>query len=254
MSISGGFSGIRSSFGKETRYQLDRMTLGELTLAYFRYRAIQVYLVLLVASVMFACFWGGTGLDRRVLYSGLAAALTWLAYPVFWYLIHRFVLHSRTLYRSPRTAALWKRIHYDHHRDPHDLRVLFGALHTTLPTIAALTTPIGVAVGGAVGGAAAFGAGLASTLFYEYCHCIQHLRYSPRSRFLRRIKRLHLLHHFHNEQVNFGITNYLWDRFLGTYSARAGTMPRSPTVFNLGYCGDEQVRYPWVARLSGRQA
>src|SRR5690606_38467083 len=73
----------------------------------------------------------------------VAVALGLIIYPLVWYTLHRWVLHGRYLYRDRRTAALWKRIHFDHHQDPYDLRVLFGALHTTLPTIALATAPIG---------------------------------------------------------------------------------------------------------------
>ena len=67
---------------------------------------------------------------------------------------------------------------------------------------------------------------------------------------MRRIKRLHLAHHFHNETGNFGITSFFLDRLLGTLQERAKDVPRSPTVHNLGYCGEERERYPWVAELS----
>jgi hypothetical protein len=40
------------------------------------------------------------------------------------------------MFKVPMLAATWKRIHYDHHQDPNRLEILFGALHTTLPTIA----------------------------------------------------------------------------------------------------------------------
>jgi hypothetical protein len=68
--------------------------------------------------------------------------------------LHRWVLHSRWMFKVPLLASTWKRIHYDHHQDPNHLEVLFGALHTTLPTIALATAPIGYAIGG-FGGAAA---------------------------------------------------------------------------------------------------
>ncbi len=112
------------------------------------------------------------------------------------------------------------------------------------------TLPLGGVVGGRAGAAAAMAAALGSTLFYEFCHCVEHLRYTPRSRFLRRIKQLHLLHHFHNEHGNYGITNFFWDRMIGTYYGHAGKVPRSATVFNLGYAEKECARYPWVARNS----
>ncbi len=162
-----------------------------------------------------------------------------------------FFLHGRFLYRIPQTAALWKRIHFDHHRDPHDLGVLFGALSTTLPTILIVTLPIGWAIGGLTGAIAAATTGIVTTCVYEFCHCIQHLPFTPKWSFLRRIKRHHLAHHFYSEQGNFGITNFFWDRVFGTFYANPEDIQRSETVFNLGYTGQETVRFPWVAKLSG---
>ena len=63
-------------------------------------------------------------------------------------MLHRWVLHATWLYKSPLTAKVWKRIHYDHHQNPHDLSVLFGALYTTLPAILLITLPLGWLVGG----------------------------------------------------------------------------------------------------------
>ena len=65
---------------KNQDYLFDRMSLRDLVKAYFTDPAIQIYLALV------------------------------------WYVLHRFVLHRAWLYRSQLTAALWKRIHYDHHR------------------------------------------------------------------------------------------------------------------------------------------
>jgi hypothetical protein len=48
-------------------------------------------------------------------------------YRFFEFCLHRFALHSKALYRRPWTAGLWCRIHYDHHTNPNDLSVLFGA-------------------------------------------------------------------------------------------------------------------------------
>ncbi len=67
---------------------------------------------------------------------------------------------------------------------------------------------------------------------------------------MRRIKRLHLAHHFHNEAGNFGITNFLWDRALGTFYAHPREVPKSATVFNLGYADATAERWPYVARLT----
>ena len=187
------------------KHYLDKMTLGELVRAYGAYPAIRAYGLLAAISTLLAgIYW-----DGRL--AGVAAAMViaGLAYPLVWYLLHRFVLHGRYLYKSALTAPVWKRVHYDHHQDPNDLGVLFGALYTTLPTIAAVTLPIGWLLAGPAGACAAFGAGMAVTCAYEFCHCMQHLAYAPKSRFISRVKKLHLLHHFHNEQGNYGITSFL---------------------------------------------
>ncbi len=240
---------LSQTLWKNRKYHLDRMSLGDLTIAYFQYPAIQTYIVFLVVSTYYALTHSGPIIPLI-----LAASLSVVIYPLAWHLLHQHVLHGKFLYRIPSFAKLWKRIHYDHHQDPRDLRVLFGALYTTLPTIAIVTLPVGALLGGKAAAAAAFAGGLGATLFYEYCHCIQHLSYSPRSKFMKDIKRLHLLHHYYNENGNYGITNFFWDRMTGNYYSDPTQRTRSPTVFNLGYDGEESERYPWVANLSSKQS
>ena len=228
------------------------MTLRELVWAYLSYPSIQIYFLLLLASgvsgvVMYASF----PISPWVLAGSVVGTL--LAYPFIEYGVHRFILHSRYLYRSPWTAALWKRIHYDHHQDPNDLRVLFGALPNTLPTIFLATFPIGLSIAGWSGVPFAFATGLFCFMVYELCHCMQHLRVTPKNKFLRRIKRHHILHHVHNEQGNFGITNVFCDRVFGSHYARVEDVPLSQTVSNLGYQGQERFQYPWVAQLSNQK-
>ena len=114
----------------------------------------------------------------------LAAAGTFIAYPLVWYALHRWVLHGRWMWRYRLTSPTWKRIHYDHHQDPNRLDILFGALHTTLPTVLAFALPVGWLVGGAGGVAVAIATGVLTTCLYEWIHCIQHLGYKPRNRWL----------------------------------------------------------------------
>jgi sterol desaturase/sphingolipid hydroxylase (fatty acid hydroxylase superfamily) len=228
------------------RHNLARMNMRDLLGAFFRYAAVQTYLALGTFSVLAAWSW-----HQALAPLAIAALATIFVYPLVWYVLHRFVLHGQFLYRSPLTAAMWKRIHFDHHQDPNDLSVLFGALYTTLPTIAIVTIPIGHAIGGPAGAAAAFGTGLLTTCFYEFAHCVQHLNTQPRTEFMKTIKRLHLSHHFHDEKGNFGITNFIWDRVFGTHYSDLSERPRSATVFNIGYTDDMAKAYPWVNALSG---
>jgi sterol desaturase/sphingolipid hydroxylase (fatty acid hydroxylase superfamily) len=227
------------------KYFLDKMTLSNLVVAYFTHYSIQVYILLAAMSLALAVIYA-PGWREPV----LATAAVIVLYPPVEYAVHRWVLHSRLLYKSEWTARVWKRIHYDHHQNPHDLSVLFGALYTTLPAILLLTVPLGWSIGGPSGAAAALATGLLIFAGYEFCHCVQHLPFTPRSRWLRAIKKNHLAHHFHNEQGNFGITGTAWDRVFGTVYESPREVPRSPTTHNLGYDDSERARFPWVGELS----
>ncbi|HEY0446474.1 MAG TPA: sterol desaturase family protein [Allosphingosinicella sp.] len=234
-------------------HHLDRMGLKELVVAYVQYPAILAYAILAVAALGFYA-WRPAPLAPTL----VAVLVAALVYPLVWYVLHRFVLHSRWMFKVPVLASTWKRIHYDHHQDPNHLEVLFGALHTTLPTIALATAPLGYAIGAAWGPQAALGAaaiafatGLITTCFYEFVHCIQHLAYKPKSKWLAEMKKRHMAHHFHDENGNFGITTFFWDKLFGTYYDRAERPAKSPTVFNLGYTPEVAEKWPHVAKLSG---
>jgi sterol desaturase/sphingolipid hydroxylase (fatty acid hydroxylase superfamily) len=219
--------------------------LRELVVAYFTHYSIQVYLLLAIVSAAVAASLAPSWREPLT-----GAVLALLSYPFFEYLLHRFVLHGRFLYRQAWTAKVWKRIHYDHHQNPHDLSVLFGALYTTLPPIFLLSLPIAWAVAGPSAGFAGFAAALLAFAGYEFCHCVQHLPFTPQNRWLRDIKKHHLAHHFHSEQGNFGIVTAFWDRIFRTGYVNPREKPRSPTTHNLGYTREERERFPWVGELS----
>jgi sterol desaturase/sphingolipid hydroxylase (fatty acid hydroxylase superfamily) len=227
-------------------YDLGRMTLRELWLAYATYPSILLYLALDVGAA-------GIAVDLSTRWEEIAFPVlaVLVAYPLAWYLIHRFILHGRWLYKMKWSAGLWKRIHFDHHQDPHRLEVLFGAPSNTLPTIAVVTLPIGYAIAGWPGAVTAFTAGLTTTCVYEFVHCIQHLNYKPKSRFILKMKQNHLAHHFHNENGNYGIMSFMPDVLLGTYYRATRDVPKSPSVYNLGYDLEEARRYPRVMELTG---
>lgn len=229
----------------ERRYFLDKMTLRELVVAYMTHYSIIVYFLVAASAIMMAWLLAdGAGPTL------MAASVTVLLYPLVEYLMHRYLLHAKILYKSPLTAKVWKRIHFDHHQNPHDLSVLFGALYTTLPTIALITLPLGGLIGGWSGAFASLASGLLIFSAYEFCHCVQHLPFSPGNSWLREIKRRHLAHHFHSERGNYGITSNLFDWVFGTLYEHARDIPKSPTTHNLGYAGEDRERYPWVAQFS----
>ena len=227
-------------------HHLDRMSLRELVVAYLQYPAIIGYgLAAAIAIGLYA--WRPAPWPQTL----AAIVVAGLVYPLAWYSLHRWVLHGRWMFKIGPLAGTWKRIHYDHHPDPNHLEVLFGALHTTLPTIALATAPVGWLIGGFGGACAAFATGLLTTCLYEFVHCIQHLAFKPKSKLLAAMKARHMAHHIHDETGNFGITNYFWDRLFGTFYERHERKTKSATVFNLGYTPEIAERWPRVAQLSG---
>lgn len=226
-------------------HHLGRMDLRDLVRAYVTHYAVIVYVALAAASIAGVARWPAPPL--RI---GAVVALVAFAYPLIWYALHRWVLHSRWMFQVPALAGVWKRIHYDHHMDPDRLEILFGALHTTLPTLLLVAALPGWLIGGIGGALAGLATGLLCTCFYEFAHCVQHLGWKPRNAWLAAMKKRHMEHHFYDETGNFGITNFVWDRLFGTLYSRGERPEKSATVFNLGYTEDVARRYPWVARRS----
>lgn len=227
-------------------YDLGKMNLADLWAAYLTYPAIHLYALLAIISGAYAVLTAKS--PEAVI---LPVIAVFVVYPFVWYGLHRYVLHGRWLYRMRWSAGLWKRIHFDHHQDPHKLEVLFGSPLNTIPTMLVITGPIGYLISGWSGATSAFSMALITTCVYEFFHCIQHLNYKPKSRFVQKLKREHLLHHFHNEAVNMGIVSFLPDMVFHSYFKTAKDCPKSPTVFNLGYDQQEASRYPKVMELTG---
>jgi sterol desaturase/sphingolipid hydroxylase (fatty acid hydroxylase superfamily) len=225
------------------------MTKAAFFSSYASHYAVLIYVAIVLAT-------GGLSLYLMQSWWQLLGsfALVALVYPAVEFVLHRFVLHSRTLYRMPWTAGLWRRIHYDHHMNPNDLSVLFGAPYTTIPAVLAPTLPLGYLAFGWPGAAATVCGGFIALLIYEFFHCAAHLPVKFDSRIMQHMRRHHALHHFHSENGNYGIVTDVLDRVLGTeYEAGAGMGP-SPTVRNLGYTSEEAKKYPWVAQLDQAQS
>src|SRR3546814_5582548 len=82
-------------------HYLDRMNLRDLVAAYFQYYAIQAYLLLAVAAAGLAV-WKPSGAVQNV--AAVVAAV--VLYPLVWYVLHRWVLHSRWMRSEEHTSEL----------------------------------------------------------------------------------------------------------------------------------------------------
>jgi Sterol desaturase len=167
--------------------------------------------------------------------------LTWLNIAVFLigmaafmlseYMTHRFLFHLK----APKNALvlkILKRLHYDHHTDPNDLKLLFLPVWYSLPNLAVFTALFYV-VTGLLNAAFAFGAGLVCMLLiYEWKHYIAHRPIQPKTKLGRWNKRMHLLHHYKNENYWYGVSTPFVDVLFGTLKDEK-MVPTSATVKDL---------------------
>ncbi len=161
----------------------------------------------------------------------IAIVLGMLAYALSEYLIHRFLFHMKTP-ESPFLLKMIKRLHYDHHIDLKDLKLLFLPLWFSLPNFA-ISSIIFYLITTNLQLTAAFILGLmAYFLYYEWTHYVAHRPIQPMSRVGDNIKKAHLWHHYKNENYWFGVTHMTVDRTLGTYKNHR-EVERSETARNL---------------------
>jgi hypothetical protein len=173
------------------------------------------------------------------------AAVVVLAPFVEW-AIHLFILH-REPFRVGSAVVDVAAGHRQHHLNPASLNwVLLRGVDAAASQVAnALLASVvigvpmwlfGIRDGLALAGPVLTGVVLAlvALMHYEWAHLMFHTGYRPRTRYYRRLKRNHRLHHWRNEQHWLGITGNSADRVLGTYPASTSDVPLSPTARTLG--------------------
>jgi hypothetical protein len=138
------------------------------------------------------------------------------AYSAAEYFTHRFLFHIKTP-KNPFFLKLIKQLHYDHHSNPNDLHLLFLPVWYSLPNIA-ITGVAAYFISSSLVITNAFIAGvIIFLLFYEWKHYIAHSPVQPVSSLGRWMKKVHLWHHFKNENYWYGVTNPVYDWALGTF-------------------------------------
>jgi sterol desaturase/sphingolipid hydroxylase (fatty acid hydroxylase superfamily) len=161
---------------------------------------------------------------RRMAVSSVALAL--VGGYVFWtlseYWIHRAIFHFEPQQGlGARLHWIIHGVHHDHPNDPLRL-VMPPAVSIPLASafIAAFVLVLGTPVAWGVG--AGF---LSGYLLYDMTHyALHHSR--PRTRLGRRLRELHMRHHFEDDERGFGISAPWWDVVFGTFSPRVGETRR----------------------------
>jgi dihydroceramide fatty acyl 2-hydroxylase len=145
------------------------------------------------------------------------SAVGWiLAGYAFWTLTE-YWLH-RTVFHFEPEAGLGRRLHWMihgvHHDHPNDPLRLVMPPSASVPLSLAFCGLFWLVLG--ADAAPAFGAGfLAGYLAYDMLHYHVH-HHLPRTRVGRRLRELHMRHHFQDHERGFGVSAPWWDYVFGT--------------------------------------
>src|SRR3954469_9232312 len=131
---------------------------------------------------------------------------------LFEYWLHRIVFHFEP--EDGIGAKLHWMIHGVHHDHPNDPMRLVMPPAASIPLAVAFYGLFWVALGG--DHATAFTAGfLGGYLAYDMVHYAVH-HHVPRTLVGRKLRELHMRHHFQDHERGFGVSAPYWDRVFGT--------------------------------------
>ena len=158
-----------------------------------------------------------TGLGRLDVWTALGLALGGYAlWTLTEYWLHRVVFHFEP--EDGWGARLHWMIHGVHHDHPNDPMRLVMPPSVSVP-LAALFYVAFFVVWGA-DRATMFGAGfLLGYLAYDMIHYAVH-HHVPRSRLGKKLRELHMRHHFQDHERGFGVSAPYWDHVFGTAPER----------------------------------
>jgi len=172
--------------------------------------AIPVVLYLPVIAVLFG---------RGALEFGAPAALAlalggYAVWTLTEYWLHRVIFHFEP--QRGLGARLHWMLHGVHHDHPNDRLRLVMPPTASVPLALAFCVVFWLVLGAA--SAQPFSAGfLGGYLAYDLLHYhVHHQR--PRSALGRRLRELHMRHHFQDEERGFGVSAPYWDRVFGTHT------------------------------------
>jgi dihydroceramide fatty acyl 2-hydroxylase len=146
-----------------------------------------------------------------------AVTIAWVAGGyVFWtlteYWMHRVVFHFEP--QAGIGARLHWIIHGVHHDHPNDPMRLVMPPSVSVPLAIVFYLLFRVVLGGDI--APAFGTGfLFGYLLYDMTHYHVH-HHKPRTRLGKRMRELHMRHHFQDDTRGFGVSAPWWDHVFGT--------------------------------------
>lgn len=129
------------------------------------------------------------------------------------YLVHRFLLHE-----FPRLLPKAYEGHVAHHKYPNEMKYIFGPIYYDVLIYAILYALMYLITRNLhLAAALAFGFNVFQ-VYYQWVHFISHRPIVPLFPWNRWLKRMHLLHHFKDEHLWYGVTHPYLDMISGSYA------------------------------------
>jgi sterol desaturase/sphingolipid hydroxylase (fatty acid hydroxylase superfamily) len=175
--------------------------------------AVPVVIFLPAVSIMLAL--GAAELSAWGTAAMVAAGYAFWTLSEYW--IHRAIFHFEP--EEGFGARLHWIIHGVHHDHPNDPLRLVMPPSVSVPLSSLLVLGFYGVLGSPL--FLPFSAGfLGGYLAYDMTHYALH-HHKPKTRLGRRLRELHMRHHFQDDTTGFGISAPYWDKFFGTFSGEA---------------------------------
>ena len=142
----------------------------------------------------------------------LAVVVGYVVWTLTEYWLHRIVFHFEP--ENGIGARLHWIIHGVHHDHPNDPMRLVMPPSVSVPLSLAFLG-LFVLVVGPAWGIATFSGFLVGYLAYDMLHFHAH-HHRPTSRLGRKLRELHMRHHFQDDQTGYGVSAPYWDHVFGT--------------------------------------
>ncbi len=157
------------------------------------------------------------GIGRVGIGTGLGLAATgYVVWTLTEYWLHRLVFHFEPA--DGLGARLHWIVHGVHHDHPNDPLRLVMPPSVSVP-LTLVFYGLFVLVVGSQAAPALAGGFLGGYLAYDMTHFHVH-HHQPRSRVGRRLRELHMRHHFQDDTAGYGVSAPYWDRVFGTAQKR----------------------------------
>ena len=128
------------------------------------------------------------------------------------YLLHRFLFHYHA--RTPAAEKIFFLFHGIHHAQPQDKTRLVMPLPVSIPLAVLFyglyTLVFSVGLGAAQWVNPTMAGFLIGYLAYDLIHYATH-HWPMRSRVAKYLKRHHMIHHYKNPEIRFGVSSPAWD-------------------------------------------